>query len=59
MLHRINEGGEEEEVCVHEAEWIYSTKGDLLEEELAVARKTGAGQTRISELEAELVTCRE
>jgi len=57
-LYRINED-DDEGVCVHEAAWIYSTDGDLLEEELAEARKAGADQARISELEAELARCRE
>ena len=45
-LYKINEA-DDEEVCVHEATWVFSAKGDLLEEELVVARKTG-DQTRIS-----------
>ena len=49
---------ENEEICVHEAAWVFNVKGNLLEKELTVARKNG-DQALISELEAALVTCRE
>ena len=49
---------ENEEICVHEAAWIYHVRGDLLEKELTEARKIG-DQKRISELETELSSCRE